>query len=130
VQFPPDVTQATEKGNDMRGHMERRLGDMDAAASYLGLPESDVMRALGRGETLAQIAEGSGESADALVDALVEAAKEEIAAAVAAERLTDSQRDAMLRGLRARVTALVNGEWPNGFGPPPERPPKDLGAAA
>jgi hypothetical protein len=124
------VTQATEKGNDMRGHGERRLGDMDAAASYLGLPESDVTTALDRGETLAEIAERGEESVDALVDALVEAAKEEIAAAVAAGRLTDSQRDAMLCGLGARITALVNGKWPNGFGPPPERAPKDLGAAA
>jgi hypothetical protein len=116
----------------MRGHLPRRLGEQDAAAAYLGMPESEVMTALDCGDTLAEIAEGSGESVDDLVDALVDAAEEEIAAAVEAGRLTDSQRDAMLSGLRARILGLVNGEWPNGFGPPPpgRRTAPDLGSAA
>jgi hypothetical protein len=115
-----------------------RVGDLDAAASYLGMTEANLRPALEGGKTLAQIAEDRGKSVDGLVNALVDDAEAELAKAVAAGRLTDAQRNSMLSGLKERITSLVNGERPardGRFGPPRERgavevSPPDMGTAA
>ena len=94
------------------------------------------MSALDDGKTLAQVAKARGKSVDGLVNALVDAAKAELATAVDAGRLTDAQRDSILSGLKERITSLVNGERPRGFGRPPpgrgsfDRPLPDTGSAA
>jgi hypothetical protein len=108
------------------GHVRHHIGDLDAAASYLGITEANLMAALDDGQTLAEIAKDRGKSVDGLVAALVDSARAELAAAVDAGRLTDAQRDAIVSGLKERITGLVNGERPpraprnGGFGPPPE----------
>jgi ribosomal protein S20 len=84
-----------------------------AAASYLGLSESELATRLAQGKTLAQIAKDRGKSVDGLVDALVKAAEKQIDAAVDSGKLTKSQGDDLKSGLRDRVTQLVNGQ---GFG--------------
>ena len=112
------------------------VADLDAAASYLGMTEAKLMSALDGGKTLAQVAKARGKSVDGLVNALIDSAKAELAAAVDAGRLTDAQRDSMLSGLKDRITSLVNGERPAGFGPPPpgrgsfDGPLPDLDSAA
>lgn len=109
------------------GHrMHYHFGDMDAAASYLGMTEANLEAALEDGKTLAQLARDRDKSVDGLVTALVDAAKSDLAAAVKAGRLTDAQRDSIVSGLEERITGLVNGERPEppagrGFGPPPMR---------
>ena len=108
--------------------LEHRMGphhvrDLDAAASYLGISEANLMTALEDGKTLAEVAQERGKSVDGLVDALVEAANADLAAAVDAGRLTDAQRDSIASGLKERITSLVNGERPSfdrAFGPPPQ----------
>jgi hypothetical protein len=118
-----------------RGAMHH-IGDLDAAASYLGVTEASLMSALEDGKTLAELAEDRGKSVDGLVNALVDSAEAELEAAVDAGRLTDAQRDSMLSGLKERITSLVNGERPRGFGPPPpggssfDRALPELGSAA
>jgi hypothetical protein len=117
------------------GHRVHHVGDLDAAASYLGMSEASLKTALQDGKTLAQIAKDRGKSVDGLVNALVDDAKAELAAAVDAGRLTDAQRDSIVSGLEDRITSLVNGERPDrdgGFGPPPlDRPFDDeMGTAA
>jgi hypothetical protein len=110
------------------GHLRHHVGDLDAAASYLGMTEANLMSTLDDGKSLAQIAKDRGKSVAGLVNALVDAAKADLAAAVDAGRLTDAQRDSIVSGLKARITGLVNGERPprdGGFGPPPR-----LGAVA
>lgn len=113
-----------------------RIGDLDAAASYLGMTEANLMSALEDGKSLAQLAEDRGKSVDGLVNALVGSAEAELEAAVDAGRLTDAQRDSMLSGLKERITRLVNGERPRGFGPPPpgrrsfDRTLPEMGSAA
>jgi len=119
------------------GHRMHHVGDLDAAASYLGMTEANLRTALEGGKTLAQIAEDRGKSVDGLVNALVDDAEAELAAAVKAGRLTDAQRDSILSGLEQRITRLVN-ERPSldrKFGPGAERrslevSPPDLGTAA
>jgi hypothetical protein len=108
--------------------LEHRMGphhvhELDAAASYLGMSEAKLMSALEDGKTLAEVAEERGKSVDGLVDALVDAAKADLAAAVAAGKLTDAQRDSIVSGLKERITSLVNGERPSfehAFAPPPQ----------
>jgi hypothetical protein len=84
------------------------LGKLDAAATYLGLTEDQLRTQLEGGKSLAQIAKDQGKTASGLVDALVAAAKTKLDAAVAAGKLTQSQADDMLNGLRDRITSLVN----------------------
>lgn len=119
------------------GHRMHHVGDLDAAASYLGVTEANLRTALEGGKTLAQIAEDRGKSVDGLVNALVDDAEAELAAAVKAGRLTDAQRDSIVSGLEQRITHLVN-ERPSldrKFGPGAERgsldvSPPDMGTAA
>ena len=82
-----------------------RSVDLDDAAEYLELSESELRDRLREGETLAEVAEDKGKSVDGLVAALTAAARERIDedAAEAKENLEDCIDD------------LVNGD-PPGFG--------------
>ena len=107
------------------------FGDLDAAASYLGVTEAELRTALEGGKTLAEIAAGESKSVDGLVNALVDAAKQDLAQAVADGRLTDAQRDQIVAGLKEHIAARANGELGPGlrgpgpgFGPPPAMPDK------
>jgi uncharacterized protein YidB (DUF937 family) len=103
----------------------------EAAADYLGMTPAQLREALQDGKTLAQIARDRGKSVDGLEDALVAEARKKLDQAVEDGHLTEAERDEMLRGLRERITDLVNGRFP----PPrfhrgprrtaffPERPP-------
>ena len=96
------------------------FGGLDAAASYLGLTDAQVRSDFRSGKSLADIADAQGKSVDGLVQAIVDAAKTKIAAAVAAGRLTQSQTDSILSGLKSHVTDFVNRTPPrfglhNGF---------------
>jgi hypothetical protein len=96
------------------------------AASYLGLTDGQLRMRLENGKSLAEVAKAQGKSVDGLIQALVNAAKKRLDAAVAAGRLTRTQADSILSGLKAQVTAFVNGTAPllgplfgrPGFGPP------------
>jgi hypothetical protein len=100
---------------------------LQTAASYLGVTQAALRSSLENGQTLAQVAKAKGKSVDGLVTALVNAEKTQLAQAVKDGRLTDAQRDAIVSGLKARVTAHVNGTGGprfgpgggQGFGPPP-----------
>jgi len=83
--------------------------DLSAAATYLGLTESELQTKLQNGKTLAQVANASdGKSVDGLVDALVAAAKKHIAADVSSGRLTQAQADQIESGLKQQITNRVN----------------------
>jgi hypothetical protein len=134
-----DVPLFGGPGFGHRGGPHHHFGHLDAAASYLGMTEANLRTALDGGKTLAQVARDRGKPVDGLVTALVNAERAELADAVQAGRLTDAQRDAMLSGIRARITRLVNGQGPpvgvRRFGPPPgagafEAPAPDLGSVA
>jgi hypothetical protein len=91
---------------------------LDAAASYLGLDESELQAALRGGKSLADVAEAQGKSVDGLVDELVAAEKKQLDQAVEDGRLTDAQRDRIESTLEARITDFVNGVRPAlGLGP-------------
>lgn len=95
-----------------RGPRHGGFRELDVAASYLGVTEASLRDSLMSGKSLAQVAKEKNKSVDGLVDAIVAEKKKELAAAVAAGRLTDAQRDSIEQDLAARVKALVNGERP------------------
>jgi hypothetical protein len=106
------------------GPFDHHLGDLDAAASYLGLTEDQLRTQLQSGKTLADVAKAQGKSVDGLIDALVAAAKQHLDEAVADGRLTKAQEDQILSDLKQRITDRVNGKLPQfndrrGFRAPP-----------
>jgi hypothetical protein len=108
-------------GHDRGGH----FGDLDAAASYLGLTEDQLRTQLQSGKTLADVAKAQGKSVDGLIDALVAATKKDLDDAVADGRLTKAQADQILAHMKQRITDRVNGKLPRfndrpGFRPAPE----------
>ncbi len=84
------------------------LGGLEAAADYLGLTRDELRAELEDGSSLADVAAAQGKSAAGLVDAIVAAETKELAAAVTAGRLTDTQRDDILATIEERVTEMVN----------------------
>lgn len=103
-----------------RGHGHSGFfGDLDAAASYLGLSESQLRSQLQDGKSLAQVARDQGKSVDGLVDTLVAEAKERLDKAVAAGRITKAEENSALADLRQRITNRVEA---TGLGLPRFRP--------
>ena len=105
------------------------------AATYLGMTEAELRTSLQAGKSLADVAKATdGKSVNGLVAAIVAAEKKELAAAVAAGRLTEAQQQEMLASLEERITAMVNGERPEGGPGGPNTPgsavPSTDGAAA
>jgi hypothetical protein len=88
-------------------------GGLQAAADYLGIPVSTLVKDMRSGKTLADVADSTpGKSASGLIDALVAPEQAALDKAVKAGRLTPAQESALEAGLRARTTALVNGTLP------------------
>jgi hypothetical protein len=119
--YAASSSSGTPRFDGRRPALDHRKGDeLAAAATYLGVTQSDLLTQLQSGKTLAQIADAtSGKSAAGLVDALVAAEKKEIDAAVSAGRITQAQADRIEPTLKARFTDLVNGTLPPrgpGFG--------------
>src|SRR5207302_1395328 len=114
-----------------RGGPHEHFGELDAAASYLGLTEAALETQLASGKSLAQVAKDRGKSVDGLIQAMVDSATKRLDAAVAAGRLTKAQEQQILSGLKQRITDFVNGvrhrehvfRFDRGFAGPPGPPP-------
>ena len=88
---------------------------------HLGLTEDELHEQLRAGKSLAEVAEAQGKSVDGLTEAILAGAKSGLAEAVANERLTQEQADAIYERLQSSIDDLVNGTLlgPGGgeFGP-------------
>jgi polyhydroxyalkanoate synthesis regulator phasin len=100
--FPPDFGFGF-------GHFAGIAG-LDAAASYLGLSESDLRSRLTDGKSLAEIAKAEGKSVDGLVNALTKAAGERIDQAVEDGKLSKDRAAELKEDLNDLITELVNRE--------------------
>jgi hypothetical protein len=119
------------------GHRGGPGGHLDAAAKALGLTTAELRKQLEAGTSLADVAKAQGKSADDVVKALADDEKAELDQAVKDGKLTDAQRDEMLKNLDARITDLVNGKFDKGgpgrfgrHGRFPGGPPPGAGRAA
>jgi hypothetical protein len=100
------------------GFLHHGFPGLDAAASYLGLTDSQLDAKLDSGKTLAQVAKDQGKSVDGLVEALKADMKQKLDRAVAAGQITKAQEDEALKDAESRFKNLVNGK----FMRPPPRP--------
>jgi hypothetical protein len=83
-------------------------GDLDVAASYIGVSPPQLRGDLRHGRTLAQIAASSGgRSPSGLVDALVTAKRGQIEASLASGKLSKQQAGTRMRGLRRRAEVEI-----------------------
>jgi hypothetical protein len=90
---------------------------LGAAATYLGLSESDLEKALAGGKTLADVAKDQGKTVDGLIQALVDDAKKHLDDAVSQGQLTQAQENSILDNVKQHITDFVNGKFPGGFRP-------------
>lgn len=131
------VIAALEAGRPAKGpgghHGHRLHGHgLSAAATAVGMTAAELRTALEDGQTLAEVAQSKGVSADTVVNAIVAEIKTKLDEQVAAGRLTQEQADEMLAGATERTETFVNGEGrPFGFGHRgPGRGPRGGGATA
>ncbi|HWB22925.1 MAG TPA: hypothetical protein VG652_08555 [Gaiellaceae bacterium] len=89
-------------------------GNLDAAATYLGVTGAVLKTDLQNGKTLAQVATAQGKTVDGLVSALVTAAKSDLDTQVTAGNLTAAQEASIESDLTAHITDMVNGVRPAG----------------
>jgi len=106
-------------GQGPMGQIGPRAGmrGLDAAATYLGLTESELQTKLQGGKSLADVAKDQGKSVDGLIQALVADAKKHLDQAVSDGHLTQAQEDQILGQVKQHITDFVNGTAPKGFGP-------------
>ncbi|MCU1374811.1 MAG: hypothetical protein JWO68_2097 [Actinomycetia bacterium] len=97
-----------------RGGRPDRGADLGAAATALGMSEADLQTALQGGKTIAQVAKDKGVDVQKVIDAVIAAQSAQLDQAVTDGKLTQAQATARKADLKARVTALVNGERPAG----------------
>jgi hypothetical protein len=118
-------TPGAGNGMGRRGGMDGMRGQMGGpqqslvavAANTLGMPQADLIAQLQGGKTIAQVAGEKNVALDTIVNAFVATRQARMAQAVAAERMTQAQIDAMLATMRANVTARLSQAWsPQGPG--------------
>src|SRR5205823_13387509 len=85
-----------------------------AAATDLGLSDSQLRSKLESGKTLAQVAKDEGKSVNGLVAALKADLKQKLDQAVSDGRLTKAQEEQVLAAADQRLNDLVNGKFPAG----------------
>ncbi len=83
-------------------------GAMSAAATYLGLSETQLFGQLSSGKSLAQIAAQRGKSVAGLKAAVTAAIKSRLDKLVAAKVITSAQESKALSRLSARLDDLIN----------------------
>jgi polyhydroxyalkanoate synthesis regulator phasin len=112
---------------------------LSVVATTLGMTEAEVRDAISNGQTLAQLAEAKGSTAQALIDAILADHKTHLDEKVAAGELTQAEADAKLAEATTRITEFVNntdastlmgpggpgGRGPGGRGPRGDAPGDD-----
>lgn len=98
-----------------RGGMGRGL---DTVANLLGITVDDMRTAIEGGQTIAQLAEANGSSAQAVIDALVAEMKAHFDEEVAAGEHTQEDADARIADATTRITEMVNNTQAAGPGGP------------
>lgn len=105
---------------------------LKVVAETLGLTEQEIVEAISNGQTLAELAEANGSSAEELVDAILAEIKTKLDEKVAAGDLTQEEADAKYAEAEERTTEFVNNTKPPkgrpGHGGPGGQPPADAPA--
>lgn len=105
-----------------RGLHGRRGPGLEAAAEAIGITADELRTELQDGSSIADVAAANDVELQAVIDALVADATAHIDEKVAAGDLTEEEATERKANLEERITALVNGERPDG---PPEAATSD-----
>lgn len=89
-------------------------GNLDAAATAIGITTDELRTALQGGQTLAEIAVANGSTAQAVIDAMVAEVTAHFAEEVAAGEHTQEEADARIAEATTRITDMVNNGAPAG----------------
>ena len=93
------------------------INPVEATAQVTGQTPEEVVVALQEGQTFAEVAEGAGQTAQAIVDVLLAARAEALAQAVTDGRFTQEQVDTMLAQMSAHLLEQMSAPWtPKGAG--------------
>lgn len=119
------LVAAGPMGGDHGGRGGPRGGGpgLSVVATTLGMTEAEVRDAISNGQTLAQLAEAKGSSAQTLIDAILAEHKAHLDDEVATGEHTQAEADAKLAEATTRVTDFVNNTaapqmmGPGGHGP-------------
>ena len=115
------------RGFKMGGWMDGPwMGDpenclISVAAEQLNLEVNDLLAELQDGKSIADVAEAQGVNPQTIADAYITTVSESLAVAVAEERITQEQADALLANMKERVTVQLDsgcagfGFWPRGL---------------
>jgi len=139
-----DGTLTEEQGADIRARIESGEGylfgpfgrgfhhgvgvgigigaKLDDLAEFLGVDIADIHDGLQNGQTLAEIAEANGKSADELSAFLLSNLEEKLNDAVANNRITQERADEILANAPDKIDELINHEGSFGPGRGPHRP--------
>lgn len=90
---------------------------LQTAADAIGIEVEVLREALRDGQTLAEVATANGSSAQAVIDALVAAANTHIDEKVAEGDMDAATAEEAKARAAEGITAMVNGEIPEGWGP-------------
>ncbi|MGI9624599.1 MAG: hypothetical protein ACR2PK_17335 [Acidimicrobiales bacterium] len=82
-----------------------------AVLEDLGLEPQDVREGLMNGQTLGEIAEANGSSADALIDAVTTQLDDRLENAVASGRIDEAEADERRSEMESRIEELVNQQF-------------------
>lgn len=94
---------------------------LDDLAEFLGVDVVDIRDGLQSGQTLAQIAEANGKTADELAAHLLSNLEEKLNEAVANNRITQDRADEILANAPDKIDELINHAGPLGPGRGPHR---------
>lgn len=97
---------------DGLGPNHEAVTDTSVAAKAIGISESDLLAALAKGQTIAQVAKAHNVDPQKVIDALVTDGLDELATAVKNGTLTQAQADAQKAEVTQRATDQVNGTMP------------------
>ena len=130
--------QEARPDHGLRGHRFGRGVNLEIAATAIGISTEDLRTALQDGQSLAEVAQANGVDPQVVIDAFVADLQTHLAARVESGALTQAEADEKLANATERITAMVNGDFPDRpFGPGPRgddtetptTPPSDTSAS-
>ncbi len=108
-----------ERLDAFRGHHPGfgRGARLEVVAEVIGVEIADLADALRDGQTIAEVAESNGSSAQAVIDALVAEMNAKVDQAVEDGKLTSEQAEEIRTNAPERIESVVNGEFEGRKGP-------------
>jgi polyhydroxyalkanoate synthesis regulator phasin len=102
-----------ERAGAFRKH--RSGGDrgarLETVADVIGIEKDDLTEALRDGQSIAEVAEANGSSAQAVIDALVAEMNSKVDQAIEDGKLTAEQAEEIRANAPERIESMVNGEF-------------------